>query len=446
MALRPTLRSVGLLGIGGVLTLVGLAWPPGLWLGLGLDLWWLAAFVVDALRLPPLAAFGAERTTPGRLSHGVQAQVQVVLHSTAEAQLVAIDEPPAALVPPEVLELPRPARIPAGGQATITYEICPRRRGLHTFGPLNLLVQGPLGLATARRVLVPRGVQEVHVYPDLGPLDHGALDPELLLAELGVKRIRQRSEGTEFESLRDAVPEDDQRRIDWRATARRGRPIARNYELERNHEVLLCLDVGRLMGTLDRSTKAQVHQTKLDPAIQTALRLAAVALRNGDRVGLLAFDDRVVAHLRPERDRAQLGRLLEAVHQLEPSSHDARYPWLLGELRQRQKKRALLVFLTDVVDAEASAEVAEVVSVLSRRHPVVFAALRDRHLKEALEAPVEDAVGAHRSLAALSLVESRAVLLEGLRAQGVEVMDVLPEQVTARAISAYLRLRAEGRL
>lgn len=434
------------MAVGGFFAVLGLAQAPWLWAAVGLDLLLVAAFWVDRRGLPRAADLEVERRLEPRLSHGVPVEVQVVLRSQVAGEAELIDEPPPLLLGPERLELALPVVLRAGAWNQVSYGVRPRRRGLHPFGPVNLWFKGPLGLAQTHLVLWPSGTQVVHVYPDLGPIDHGALDPNLLIQELGLKRVRQRAEGTEFESLRDAVPEDDQRRIDWRATARRGRPIARNYEVERNHEILLCLDTGRLMGTVEELDRDQVHRTKLDRAIQAALRLSAVALRNGDRVGLFAFDDRVLAHLRPERDRAQLGRLLEALHQLEPSGHDASYPWALGELRQRQKKRALLVFFSDVVDAEASAPVGEVISVLARRHRVVFAALRDPYLDLAQRAEVRSALDAQRGLAALSLAESRAVLLEGLKAQGVEALDTLPEAVTARAISAYLRLRAEGRL
>src|SRR5690606_3289299 len=126
------------------------------------------------------------------------------------------------------------------------------------------------------------------------------------------------------------------RRIDWRATARRGRLTARNYVVERNQEIVFCLDTGRLMGTL-LSAEGPI-ETKLDRAIDAVIRLAAVALRAGDRVGLLSFGGEAGAWVRPDKGRAQIGRLLEALHRLEAEQGESSYLRALGALAARQKK------------------------------------------------------------------------------------------------------------
>src|SRR5262249_43045320 len=154
-----------------------------------------------------------------------------------------------------------------------------------------------------RIILEPAGTKEAHAYPRIGDFDKSALDPALMMAELGIKRVRRRAEGTEFESLRDAVLDDELRRIDFRASARRGKLTARNYELEKNHEVMLCIDTGRLMGALIGSAAegGELSDTKLDRAIAAAIRLAAVALRSGDRVGVMSFGSKIGAYLRPDK-------------------------------------------------------------------------------------------------------------------------------------------------
>jgi uncharacterized protein (DUF58 family) len=268
-----------------------------------------------------------------------------------------------------------------------------------------------------------------------------------MMAELGIKKVRRRAEGTEFESLRDAVLEDELRRIDWRATARRGKLTARNFEVEKNHEVLICIDTGRLMGALHSMEGGDEEpRTKLDHAIASALRLAAVALNNGDRVGVMSFDSAVGAFSRPDRGRAQIGRLMEAVYHLAPSSADASFIQVLGEVRQRQKKRALIVFLTDFVDAEASSSMVDVLAVLVRRHAILFVALRDPHARSVADAKIADLAGAYRSLAALGLERARSEVIEGLAARGVRALDLPPDGVTSGAIQAYLALRAAERL
>jgi uncharacterized protein (DUF58 family) len=447
--LRPAPRFVTLVAAGVVLSLWALASDAGAVLLVGWDVLLAIAFLVDTSQLARASHLSVERSVRAHLLHGVEEEVRLLIRAERPGRAIVIDEPPRDLVPRGVVEIPRTLSLIPNGVAEVVYPIRPRRRGRAVFGRVNVLVDGPLRLARRRIVLEPRGLAEARVYPHVGDIDKGALDPELMLAELGIKRARKRAEGTEFESLRDAVPEDELRKIDWRATARRGRLIARNFELERNHEVIVCLDTGRLMGALHVSAsdeaRSAVPWTKLDHAIAVALRLSAVALRYGDRIGVMSFDRDCGAWIRPDRGRAQLGRILEAVHDLEPNAADASYHRALMELRRRQKKRALVVFLTDFVDLETSAALVDALSVLARRHVVLFVAMRDPHIREVADASIDDLGGAYRSLAAMSLEESRAEVIEGLAARGIRALDLTPESVTTGVIQAYLALRAAER-
>jgi uncharacterized protein (DUF58 family) len=455
--LRPAPRLVTLLAVGLLFAVCALVSDLGAVGMVGWDLLVVLAFAADAAQLFRRGGIRVERRVRTHLLHGVRDDVCLVIRAERPGRATVIDEPPRDFVPRDVVEVPRDVRLVAQGAIEIRYPIRPRRRGRAVFGRVNILVDGPLGLARRRIVLEPDGVGEARVYPHVGDIDKGALDPKLMLAELGIKRTRKRAEGTEFESLRDAVIEDELKRIDWRATARRERLIAKNFELERNHEVLICLDTGRLMGALhapapatgdmDQSPEvdAPVPWTKLDHAIAVALRLAAVALRYGDRVGVLSFDREVGAWVRPDRGRAQLGRLLEAVHDLSSTSTDASYHRALMEIRRRQKKRSLVVFLTDFVDLETSAGAVDALSVLARRHVILFVALRDPHIREVSDAPIDDLAGAYRALAAMGLEESRAEVIEGLAARGIRALDLTPNAVTTGAIQAYLALRAAER-
>lgn len=418
------------------------------------DLLLMAAFAVDAAMVRRLheQQLVVERAVRTHLLHGVEEMVKLTIKTDSSdraLQAIVIDEAPRDLLARDVVEIPQPMRLIPGGIVELEYAVRPRRRGRAEFGAVNLLIDGPLALARRRVVIVPRGVSTVHVYPNIGDLDKSALNPELMLQELGIKRVRKRMEGTEFESLRDAVIDDELRRLDWRATARRGRLTARNFELERNHEVLLCLDTGRLMGALHQARPTMdtedVAVTKLDQAIAAGLRLASVALRYGDRVGLLTFDADVGAFVRPDRGRAQIGRLLEAAHDLEAASSDASYARALMEVRRRQKKRSLIVFLTDFADLETSSAMVDVLSLLARRHAVLFVALRDPHIREVADGAIEDLPSTYRSIAAMSLEEARAEVIEGLSSRGVRALDLPPESVTTGAIQAYLALRAAER-
>lgn len=443
---RPAPRLV-VLGVVGIIPAVLSLWSP---LFLPVLFAWnlvlLISFVIDALSVVQPVHVSAERVMNAHLTHGVADRVTLRIRSERRAQAKVIDEPAAMLVPRDHAELALPVQLIAGGTAEVAYEIVPRRRGKAELGQVNVLAEGPLRLAMRRIALEPAGVREVHVYPQLGDFDRTALDPELMMAELGIKRVRRRAEGTELESLRDAVHEDELRKIDWRATARRGKLTAKNFELEKNHEVVLCLDTGRLMGALLAAPNSEVSETKLDAAIAAAIRLAAVAIRSGDRVGVLSFGRAPGTFVRPDKGRAQIGRLLEAVHDLAAEPSDASFFRALAEVRQRQKKRALIVFLTDFVDRAASREMLESLAILAKKHAVLFVALRDPHIRAVADAPISELAGAYRSIAAMGLEEARAEVIELLSAQGVRALDLTPDAVSAGAISAYLALRSAARL
>ncbi len=444
--LRLAPRFARLAALGLLLAAAAMASDLALYGVVGWDLLLLFALVADVAFLPRAGGLSAERAAPARMQHDRSARITLAVTSSRAGEAILIDEPPPELRPREAASAPRTVRLIAGGVARVEYDVRPRRRGRFTFGRLNLLADGPLRLARRRIVLEPSGAREVRVDPDVGDVDRGSLDPDLMMAELGIKRVRKRAEGTEFESLRDAVLEDELRRIDWRATARRGKLTARNFELEKNHELLICIDTGRLMGALHSMERESEPRTKLDLAINSALRLAAVALNNGDRVGAMSFDAGAGAFVRPDRGRAQIGRLMEAVSDLSSTSADASFVQALAEVRRRQKKRALIVFLTDFVDAEASSSMIDVLGVLARRHAVLFVALRDPHVRRIADASVHDLAGTYRSLAALGLERARNEVIEGLAARGVRALDLPPDAVTSGAIRAYLALRAAERL
>lgn len=444
---RPAPRLLLLAALGLVPAACALVSEAFLPLLLGWNLLLAIGFLVDVLSVAKAEDLSATRTVNVHLTHGVEDRVSIALKSDRSARATVIDEPPLFLLPRNTVETALKTRLIARGIAEVEYAIRPRKRGRGAFGAINVLAEGPLRLAQRRIVLEAQGTNEVHAYPRIGDFDNSALDPELMMAELGIKRVRRRAEGTELESLRDAVPEDELRKLDFRATARRGKLTARNYELEKNHEVMLCLDTGRLMGALVGDGKeSDVAVTKLDRAIAAAVRLAAVALRSGDRVGVLSFGAAIGAYVRPEKGRAQVGRLIEAVHALETESADPSYFRALSEVRLRQKKRALIVFLTDFVDRDASREMLDVLGILAKKHAVLFVALRDPHIRALADAPIADLPSAYRSIAAMSLEEARAEVIENLSARGIRALDLPPDAVSHGAISAYLALRSAERL
>jgi uncharacterized protein (DUF58 family) len=327
------------------------------------------------------------------------------------------------------------AAVPGAGSAERRYAIQPRRRGDRPFGEVVALVRSPLGFLR-RRHRGGGGDDVLRVYPDTTRLLHpAALDPTRVLAALGVKPAPRRGDGMEFDALRDYLPGDDPRRVDWRATARRGRLVVRQFQHERNHTVLIAIDASRLMaGEID-------GRSKLDHAVDAGLALAYAALQAGDRVGLIAFDREVRGFCAPRAHRRQLGVLIDVLRPLQPRLVEPDYRVLVRTLAARHRQRALLVVLTDVVEAGA-AIFTEPLAVLGRRHRVLLVAVRD-HAFAALDAVggATDVLAVSRRLVLADLARERDTALATLRRGGVQCVDLPPPAITAAVLQRYLALR-----
>ena len=239
--------------------------------------------------------------------------------------------------------------------------------------------------------------------------------------------------------MRDYVPGDEVRFVDWKAFARRGRPMVREYQEERGQELILALDVGRRMGATAETATGSTW-TKLDFAIDAALQLAAVALMRGDRVGIAAFDARLLAFVATSRGPLQLERLREACFHRLPSGLDSDLGGALRELGVRHPRRALLVVISDVADPLSVPRQRQALGSAARHHQVVFAGLDDLEVREATHTSGDAALRA----AAFGLVEERERSLAQLRKSGARVLDTVPQEAAAPLLAAWLDARRSG--
>jgi uncharacterized protein (DUF58 family) len=388
----------------------------------------LAGAAGDALavRRPP----GVERSPLGILARGVPADL--VVDVEAGGATARVRQP----VPPELDLNPREA----DGRLTAT--LVPLRRGRHPVPAPAVRVEGRFGLG---RVHHPGGEDgEVLVYPDM-PAAHRLVtavrqgrfrDPGVLTrGPLGL--------GTDFESIRDYLPDDDIRQVNWRATARTGRPMSNQYRVEQDRNVICCIDAGRLMGApVSAAPGSGVPLTRLDAALDAAVAVVLVADEVGDQAGAIAFDNTVRRRLSPRRRGGQA--VVSAIFDLEPTAADSDY-----ELAFRQVgggKRSLVIVFTDLLEEGAARSLVEAVPVLARRHHVVVASVRDPDLDRAVRTPpaqVRDVLAASVVVEAL---DSRARVAAQLARAGAQVLEGPPDTLAAACVGAYLRAKARSRL
>ena len=322
----------------------------------------------------------------------------------------------------------------------LAFTLSGRSRGEAPLGDVALRICTPLGLVT--RTLRYQLDDRIVVAPSLaGVRRFRWLAVHQRLAAAGVRDARRRGEGSSFARLRDYVPGDDPRYIDWKATARRGHIITREFTIEQSQTVYVMVDAGRSM------TQIAGNFPRFEYALSAALVRAEVAASAGDRVGAMVFDDRIRALVPAQRGAAALQALRTALVPVQPSLAEPDYAAAFRALAQRQRKRALLVLITDVLEPRAArALMAHLSRGISRHLPVVVA-LRNEALLTAASLPgggVAEAV--YQSAAAAELLAERATALQRMRDAGVVVLDVAPDAMAAAVVSQYLELKARGAL
>jgi uncharacterized protein (DUF58 family) len=343
-------------------------------------------------------------------------------------------------------------RIPAGGRRHADRTLVPARRGTIAMGPITLRVHGPLGLLVRQADVAVH--DEVRVHPAFPSRE----DAELALQQAqrqseGLRTIRLRGQGTDFESLREYTPDDESRRIDWAATARAQKPIVRTYRAERNQQVLVLLDHGRTMaGRMGRTALDDTDEQRaavaprLEHAMDAVMALTRVATGMGDRVGLVAFSDAVGVGVPPRAGSAQLSRIVQALADVELDLVEPDYRAAFAETLVRHRRRALVIVMTDLAAAPVTQSLIPAAPLLSRRHLLMVGSATDPTVRSWTTGVPRDAAAAYRMAAALKAEGERRRSARLLRNLGAEVVDEPPAVLPTALIDAYLDLKSTGRL
>ncbi len=398
----------------------------------------LVATVADAILGPPPRDLGIERTPPEHFALAVPATLSYTVENRSRVAVrMAIVETPVQTLRYDVDEIA--GEVPAQSRATIVRPVTPVTRGATDLQSLYVWYENPLGLLRRRRQVV--APQPIRVYPDLSAVErYGALHVRNRTIEAGLRRIQLRGIGTEFESLREWSDGDAFRTIDWKATARRGKLMVAQHEVERSQSVVLLLDCGRLM------TARIEGRRKLDYAVTAALSLATIAGLASDRVGLVAFAREIIAAAAPRSTRSSIARLSEALYDLEPRFEEANYARAFGYLRHHLHKRSLIVFLTDVIDPLAQAAAMAEVASLAKHHLLVCVFMNDAAVSDALAREPHTVRDAYRANVAQGLANERRTAKAILERTGVLVVDVPAKQLSTSLIDEYLRVKRRGLL
>ncbi|MEU5363220.1 DUF58 domain-containing protein [Streptomyces sp. NPDC005925] len=328
-------------------------------------------------------------------------------------------------------------KIPAGERRRVTTRLRPTRRGDRQSERVTIRSYGPLGLIA--RQGSHRVPWTVRVLPPFASRKH--LPSKLArLRELdGRTSVLTRGEGTEFDSLREYVPGDDTRSIDWRATARHTNVAVRIWRPERDRRILLVLDTGRT------SAGRVGDAPRLDASMDAALLLAALASRAGDRVDLLAYDRRVRALVQRRTAGDVLPALVNALSTLEPEIVETNARGLTTTALKSSPRRSLIVLLTTLDAAPIEEGLLPVLPQLTQRHTVLLASVADPHIADMAKGRGSTET-VYEAAAAAQAQSERHRTAEKLRRHGVTVVDATPDELAPSLADAYLTLKAAGRL
>lgn len=407
-----------------------------IWIAFAASAFFLFAIALDAALGPAPALLQIERLPPDPFALRCAAQLRYRIRNAGrQAVRAGILEPPCPLLRFDAAEAA--ARVPAKGEAVTASPVTPVARGTQQLGALFVWYENSIGLIRRRMRVAAEG--EVRVYPDLSAVErYGTLNARNRIIEAGLRRLRLRGAGTELESVRDWSDGDPFRAINWKATARRGRVMVTQYEVERSQNVMILLDAGRLM------TPRVDEQRKFDYAVTAAMSVASVAALANDKVGVVAFAGEILRACAPRATGGSLARVAAEIHDIEPRFEESDYAQAFAYVRSHVRKRSLIVFFTDMVDPVAQSTVLAQIRLLSRRHLVVCAFMNDAAIDRAVAREPRTTTDVYATGVALELQEERRTAAAVLSRLGVRVIDVPARELTTALIDQYLQIKQRG--
>ena len=399
----------------------------------------LAAWLWDFSQLPAPPQIEVRRIWQTRPALAVPSQVglQISTESRRVLYMRVVDETPVALAP----EPPQlAATVPARGSVLLSYAILPRQRGTTRVGRVFLRYQSALQLAERRAEAELS--QAVRVLPNIEQARKQTLSLiRSRQVEIERRRYRQRGMGREIDSLREYHGGDEFRDISWTATARRHRLITRVFQMERSQTVWLVLDAGRLLRAQVQEPGSTLRLSKLDHAVNAALSLAQVAMLCGDRVGLLAYGSRTQRSLVPTRGAQHVRWLADALAEVRAESAEPDHGRAVRTLLSVQKRRSLVVWITDFAETATVPEVIDYAMQMSPRHLVIFAAMSQPELAALAAAAPASPEEMYRHAAALEICQRRESMLGRLRQHGVLAFEWMPWGLSTILVNRYLEVK-----
>lgn len=391
-------------------------------------------FLQDYRLTPKPVQLEVERICDEKFSMGAENEVILRLRNNSNYKLTVEmkDEIPAYFV--ELTTKIQFSAIPHQFTEAV-YVVKPEKRGEFSFGTVHLRYKGVWGLCSRSGKFDLK--KSYKVYPNIKDLRRYTLSAlKKCQLQQGVKKIKSYGTGTEFESLREYSEGDDYRKINWLATARSDKLIVNTYENERNQQIFILLDASRVMNSEINYIK------KLDYAVNSAFLLSDFAIKKGDNVGLMVFDDAVTRFIKPGKGMVQFQLIADNLYNVEEKFVTADFENALVYLNNQQKRRSLLCIFTELFNADEAVRLVKTLKSLAKNHIPLVITIKDTRLEEIAEKNVNELEDLFNKTASIKISEERAKAAQILSSAGIPAVDVAPDKLSIEVLNKYLQMKA----
>ncbi|GAB5487283.1 MAG: DUF58 domain-containing protein [Parasphingorhabdus sp.] len=436
----PTSRAVFLIALGAPIAAVLAAVIPSLWaIGLAWAVMLLILLALDGLVAAKVS--NVELASPGQTEIGEPLQFNIkadfagmMLPRTVQGNL-GVDERLSETGRVELNLAPEGA---ANNQLTGQAATTPTRRGIGEIGKLWLRWTGPLGLAW--RQTEKESDKSISVLPNISAVRSPTVQMFLRDSVFGLLARKFRGEGSEFEALTEYQPGMDRRSIDWKGSARHSKLLAKEYDTERNNQIVFALDCGSAM------CEPIDGLPRIDRAVSAALLTAYITLKSGDKTSLFSFAAKPELSTPFLSSSRNFFRLQQDAATIDYRHQESNYTLALSALQNRLKRRSLIIVFTDFTDPTAADLMLEAAGRLIDKHLVLFVVLEDKELATVIGKPPETSADVTRAVTAQSLLDQKKLVVTRLQHMGIDVIEGAHDVVGTRLINSYLKIKRRGQL
>lgn len=380
------------------------------------------------------SGISGSRVPPDRLSNGDENEIRILIGNNYAftASLDVIDEIPHQFQRRDILFH---AQVPSGETHTLSYHLRPVERGEYSFGGVNVYARNFLGLVSRRYIFDAQ--KTVAVYPSfLQMRKYELLAFSSRLSDYGLKKIRRIGHSMEFEKIREYVKGDDYRTVNWKATARRNQLMVNQFQDEKSQHVYSVIDKGRLM-------KMPFEQmTLLDYAINASLVISNIALKKGDKPGLVTFSQKVTTLLPADSRGAQMNKIQEALYREKTNFMDSNFELLNATIHKKVSQRSLVLLYTNFESLQSMRRQLRYIRSLAANHLVVAIFFENTELKDFIERPATDTEEIYQKAIAEKFAYEKRQIVKELKIHGIHSVLTPPEMLTVNTINKYLELKA----